>query len=169
MNSARLDGPDARVTTNHSSRILITSAAGALISSMIGSVLAHYEIEALLGAGGMGVVYRAYDQKLRRQVAIKFLGDSTEGETRAKLFREARTASALNHPNICTIYEVGEAEGRTYIVMEYVQGTLLSTLIPPWGLAPEAFSRSGCAACPFRSPPPSGSSRSSASPCSMAS
>ena len=108
---------------------------------MIGSVLAHYEIEALLGAGGMGVVYRAYYQKLRRQVAIKFLGDSTEIETRARLFREARAASALNHPNICTIYEVGEAEGRTYIVMEYVQGTLLSTLIPPGGLAPEAFSR----------------------------
>ena len=89
---------------------------------MIGSVLAHYEIEALLGAGGMGVVYRAYDQKLRRQVAIKFLGDSTEGETRAKLFREARAASALNHPNIRTIHDLGEQDGEPFLVMEYLDG-----------------------------------------------
>ena len=107
---------------------------------MIGSVLAHYEIEALLGAGGMGVVDRATIRSCGDKSRSSSSGTRREGETRAKLFREARAASALNHPNICTIYEVGEAEGRTYIVMEYVQGTLLSTLIPPWGLAPEAFS-----------------------------
>src|SRR5262245_54236966 len=106
---------------------------------MIGTTLGHYQLDVQLGAGGMGVVHLAYDTRLRRQVAIKFLNSSTAGAGRAQLFAEARAASSLNHPNICTIYEVGEAENQAFIVMEYVPGTRLTALIPPGGLAPDLF------------------------------
>src|SRR5262245_25716148 len=99
--------------------------------SMIGRVLGHYRIESQLGAGGMGVVYRAHDTKLGRTVAIKLVGDrlSDEPTARDRLMREARTASALNHPHICTVYEVGEADGHIYIVMEYVEGVPLDQFL----------------------------------------
>src|SRR5262245_48096501 len=78
---------------------------------MIGSSVGHYRIEAQLGSGGMGVVYRAYDTTLRRRVAIKFLSGVPDDGGRARVLKEARAASALNHPNICTIHEVAEADG----------------------------------------------------------
>ncbi len=90
--------------------------------------LAHYRILGRLGAGGMGEVYRARDSQLDRDVAVKVLPSSSfdDPTARARLVREARAAAALNHPNICTVYEVGEAEGRTYIAMELVEGQTLS-------------------------------------------
>jgi eukaryotic-like serine/threonine-protein kinase len=99
-------------------------------SAMIGQSLGHYRIEAELGSGGMGVVYRAHDTKLGRTVAIKLVGErfAAEPTARERLMREARTASALNHPHICTIHEVGESDGHVYIVMEHVEGRPLSAL-----------------------------------------
>lgn len=108
---------------------------------MIGSSIGHYRIEAQLGSGGMGIVYRAYDSKLRRRVAIKFLKSAPDEESRDRLLQEARAASALNHPNICTIHEVAEADGQTCIVMEYVEGVRLESLIVAGGLPPETFFR----------------------------
>jgi eukaryotic-like serine/threonine-protein kinase len=95
-----------------------------------GATLGSYTIERLLGQGGMGAVFLARDATLRRQAAIKLLGDFDAGKTsRARLLREARNAAALNHPNICTIYEVGEAEAGAFIAMEYVDGRSLRELI----------------------------------------
>ena len=89
--------------------------------------LGNYRIERSLGRGGMGVVYLAYDTTLHRQVALKVLGAPAAGGTgRARLLREARNAAALNHPGICTVYEVGEAEGCAFIAMEHVDGRPLS-------------------------------------------
>ena len=95
--------------------------------SMIGKTLAHYEITSKLGEGGMGVVYLAHDKSLNRKVAIKFLPDSLkQDETARKRFvREARSAAALDHPYVCSIHEVGEAEGKSFIVMEYLEGQTL--------------------------------------------
>jgi serine/threonine protein kinase/tetratricopeptide (TPR) repeat protein len=99
--------------------------------AMVGRLLGHYRIESQLGAGGMGIVYRAHDTKLGRTVAIKLVGERFSGEptARDRLMREARTASALNHPHICTVHEVGEADGHVYIVMEYVEGVPLDQLL----------------------------------------
>ena len=108
---------------------------------MIGSSFGHYKIEAQLGSGGMGVVYRAYDTTLRRRVAIKFLNGGHDNQSRARLLKEARAASALNHPNICTVHEVAEADGQPCIVMEYVQGMQLESMIVPGGLPAETFFR----------------------------
>ncbi|MEO5617339.1 MAG: protein kinase [Candidatus Eisenbacteria bacterium] len=98
----------------------------------------RYRIDGPLGAGGMGVIYRAYDPSLDRDVALKFLTDDTaKDETaRLRLLREARTAATLNHPNILTVHEVGEADGRLYIAMELVLGESLQRRIPTGGLAP---------------------------------
>lgn len=110
---------------------------------MIGQTLGHYRIEAELGAGGMGVVYRARDTRLERSVALKFVGERGTAEAGARLVREARAASSLNHPHICHIYEVGEAEGRAYIAMELVEGRPLSALVPAEGLPVEGVLRYG--------------------------
>ena len=99
-----------------------------------GSLIAgKYRILEELGRGGMGIVYKVEDTQLKRIAALKFLSpDSTAIPAREKrLAQEAQTASALNHPNICTIYEVGEAEGNSYIAMEYVDGRPLDRMIPP--------------------------------------
>ena len=111
---------------------------------MTGNRLAHYQILEKLGEGGMGAVYRAEDTKLERIVAVKVIGEGMAGDAtaRARLIREAKTASALNHPNICTIYEVGEAEGQTYIAMEYVEGRPLSAMAAE-GLPADAVVRYG--------------------------
>src|SRR5690349_6337395 len=85
-----------------------------------GTRLGHYEIEDLLGAGGMGTVYRAFDRRLERRVAIKFIQQLYESDTAHRLLAEARSASALNHPNICTVHEVAELGERQFIVMELV-------------------------------------------------
>ena len=111
---------------------------------MIGETLGHYRVEALLGSGGMGVVYRARDERLHRTVAIKLVGTEGGGsrpEDRASLLDEARAASQLNHPHICTVYEVGELGERAYIAMEFVAGRPLSQMLPPGGLPAETVIR----------------------------
>ena len=98
---------------------------------MIGRSLAQYRITASIGAGGMGEVYRATDGRLGRDVAIKVLPAAMAGhpERRQRFEQEARAASALNHPNILTVYDVGEADGTTYIAMELVEGRTLRELL----------------------------------------
>ncbi len=100
---------------------------------MEGRQLGSYRIASLLGSGGMGDVYRAYDEKLRRDVAIKVLraADADDDAARALLLREARAAAAVNHPNICTIHEVGEHDGLAFLAMELVDGEPLHRVIPP--------------------------------------
>ncbi len=107
---------------------------------MTGRTLAHYVVEEKLGAGGMGVVYKARDTRLERAVALKVVGEEASEQSRDRLLREARTASALNHPNICTIYEAAAADGETYIAMELVEGRPLSERIGA-GLAVETVIR----------------------------
>lgn len=111
---------------------------------MVGETLGHYRIGARLGAGGMGVVYRAQDEKLHRTVAIKVVGGGkVRPDERMRLLDEARAASHLTHPNICTVYEVGEANGHAFIAMEFVDGRLLSEMIPQGGLPSETIVRLG--------------------------
>src|SRR6476659_10617659 len=94
----------------------------------VGARLGSYKILSAIGAGGMGEVYRARDTTLRRDVAVKVLPAlaSDDPQRRTRLLHEARAAASLNHPNICTIHEVGEAEGRAYIAMEVVEGEPLN-------------------------------------------
>jgi eukaryotic-like serine/threonine-protein kinase len=93
-----------------------------------GQRLGHYEVLAAIGSGGMGAVYRAHDTLLRRTVAIKVLHGDLAGDARAHLLREARAASALSHPNICTVHSVEDADGFAFIVMEYVSGQPLDQI-----------------------------------------
>jgi eukaryotic-like serine/threonine-protein kinase len=112
---------------------------------MIGQTLGRYRIVDTIGSGGMGIVYRGHDPMLDRDVALKILHphalDSEAAHNR--FLREARALSHLNHPHICTIYEIGDDDGRTFISMEYVSGRVLSSAIPRDGLPLETMLRYG--------------------------
>ena len=112
---------------------------------MIGQILGHCRVTAKIGEGGMGVVYRAYDEVLHRDVAVKVVKkhsgfDNTSSQS---LLHEARASSSLSHPNICTIHDVGETDGELYIVMELVEGKSLHTMSAGKGLPPESVLRYG--------------------------
>lgn len=112
---------------------------------MIGQVLGHCRVQAKIGEGGMGVVYRAYDEVLQRDVAVKVVKkDARLGSSGSQnLLHEARASSSLSHPNICTIHDVGETEGELYIVMELVEGKSLHDMCRDVGLPPEIVIRCG--------------------------
>lgn len=118
-------------------------AADAVANEPVPEWIGRYRVAGKLGEGGMGVVYRAYDPKLQRSVAIKLLSGVSDPAGRKRLLQEARAASALNHPHICTVHEVDDTGQLAFIVMEHVDGKPLSDLIPPTGFPADTVLRNG--------------------------
>jgi serine/threonine protein kinase len=143
------DSPACGESSERSNELVNSSSPefGAMAgsSSLIGQIISHYSVVEKIGAGGMGVVYKAEDTQLRRVIALKLLPEQDGSDPKAleQLRRGARTASSLNHPNICAIYEVGEQSGEAFIAMTYVEGKSLSKLIRPEGLPVETVVRYG--------------------------
>jgi eukaryotic-like serine/threonine-protein kinase len=128
-------GDDSSADRTGHRELLVRDPTGRLL---IGLSIGTYRIESAIGAGGMGLVFRAHDERLQRSVAIKLLAEVVSDEdARSTLLREARFASRLNHPSICTIYEVADVDGLQFIVFEYIDGKPLDALIPADGLPVE--------------------------------